>query len=215
MDKSAIILAGNSSTRYNTGNAIFELEGATLLNHIVNVVKKVVDEVIVVANTEERSKAYRELVSAEVKFVIDPYGGERPLAGAVTGFKAAKGKYSLLLSVNNAFVSKEVVSLLFDCSVGKSATIIRFANGEIEPLHAVYNTLRALDAAKQALSTNEFDMLSMIERLRGVRYISTMVIEQLDPELKTFFNVNTPSDLKKAIAMNKSKVMRKKSNNLL
>ena len=41
-------------------------------------------------------------------------------------------------------------------------------------------------------------MRSMIENLRGVRYISTMVLEQLEPGLVTFFNVNTPQDLKKA-----------------
>jgi len=38
----------------------------------------------------------------------------------------------------------------------------------------------------------------MIDNLRGVRYVSTMVLEQLEPDLLTFFNVNTPQDLKKA-----------------
>jgi molybdopterin-guanine dinucleotide biosynthesis protein A len=41
----------------------------------------------------------------------------------------------------------------------------------------------------------------MIEKLRGVRYVSTLVIQQLDPDLRAFFNINTPLDLKKAIAM--------------
>ena len=42
---------------------------------------------------------------------------------------------------------------------------------------------------------------AMIEKLRGVRYVSTLVIQQLDPELRTFFNINTPADLKKAYAI--------------
>jgi molybdopterin-guanine dinucleotide biosynthesis protein A len=41
----------------------------------------------------------------------------------------------------------------------------------------------------------------MIDRLHGVRYVSTLVLEQIDPELKTFFNVNNPIDLKKAEIM--------------
>jgi molybdopterin-guanine dinucleotide biosynthesis protein A len=41
----------------------------------------------------------------------------------------------------------------------------------------------------------------MIDNLHGVRYVSTLVLEQLDPNLATFFNINTPVDLKKAEAM--------------
>jgi len=37
----------------------------------------------------------------------------------------------------------------------------------------------------------------MIENLRGIRYVSTMVLDQMDPRLVSFFNVNTPQDLKK------------------
>jgi len=39
---------------------------------------------------------------------------------------------------------------------------------------------------------------SMVDKLRGVRYVSTLVLQQIDPELRTFFNINTPLDLKKA-----------------
>jgi molybdopterin-guanine dinucleotide biosynthesis protein A len=38
----------------------------------------------------------------------------------------------------------------------------------------------------------------MIENLRRVRYVSTVVLEQIEPKLLTFFNINTPQDLKKA-----------------
>jgi molybdopterin-guanine dinucleotide biosynthesis protein A len=34
-----------------------------------------------------------------------------------------------------------------------------------------------------------------------VRYVSTLVIQQLDPDFRTFFNINTPVDLKKAMSM--------------
>jgi molybdopterin-guanine dinucleotide biosynthesis protein A len=68
-------------------------------------------------------------------------------------------------------------------------------------LHAVYRTKAALEAAKTAVNEGKLNMRAMIEKMRGVRYISTLVIQQLDPDLRTFFNVNTPVDLKRAIAM--------------
>jgi molybdopterin-guanine dinucleotide biosynthesis protein A len=123
------------------------------------------------------------------------------LIGALTGFGAAHGKYALLLPFDTPFVSREVVSLLFELCLGKAAAIPRWPNEQIEPLHAVYQTKLALEAAKSAVSEGKLTMRAMIEKLRGVRYVSTLVIQQLDPDFKTFFNINTPLDLKKAMAM--------------
>jgi molybdopterin-guanine dinucleotide biosynthesis protein A len=89
--------------------------------------------------------------------------------------------------------------------LNKAAVIPRWTNGQIEPLHAVYQTALALEAAKSAVAEGRLDMRGMIERMRGVRYISTLVLQQLDPELRTFFNINTPLDLRKASSMAKSR----------
>jgi len=48
----------------------------------------------------------------------------------------------------------------------------------------------------------------MITRLRNVRYISTLVLQQLDPRLNTFFNINTQADLKRAETLLKSDIKR-------
>ncbi len=203
LNRSAIILAGGSSTRFNTDKGVLKLDGKPLLQYVVDAVKGLVEEVIVVTNTQARADTYAKLVSEEVRFAVDVRESKGPLIGALTGFEEAKGEYSVLLPFDSPFVSKEVLSLLFECSVGKAAAVPRWTNQDIEPLHAVYRTKQALVAAEEALAENELDMQAMVERLRGVRYISTMVIEQLDPDFKTFFNVNTPLDLKKAAVMGK------------
>ena len=79
--------------------------------------------------------------------------------------------------------------------------IPRWPNGYIEPLHAVYQTKLALEAAENALTEGKLKVRALIEKLQGVRYISTIAIQQLDPELLTFFNINTPADLNKAITL--------------
>ena len=197
MDKSAIILAGCSSAKSNIDKAILELNGITILNRVINAVKGLVDEIIIVTNTKERCKTYKKIVSSEVKIAVDAYENRGTLVGAATGFEVASGEYCLLLPVDRPFISKEIVSLLFDCCFGKSAAIPRFTNMEIEPLHAVYHTQSALDTAKKCIEEGEFGMETMINKLRGVRYISSMVIEQLDPTLKTFFRISTPVGSKK------------------
>ena len=203
MDRSAIILAGGSSAKFEGDKGISELNGKPLISHVVNAVSGLVDEVIVVVSSQERADLYATALSPDVRFVVNDYELKGTLVGALAGFEAAKGEYSALLPFDSPFVSSEVMSLLLDCSVGKAAVIPRSTDMECQPLHAVYHTKQALQAAEEALAENEFDVQAMVDRLRGVRYMSLMVIEQLDPDLKTFFSVRTPFELKQAAVMGK------------
>jgi len=204
LDRSAIILAEGSQGKFSEDKGLLKLDNKPLLNHVVDAVKGIVGEVLVVTSSKEQSDLYAKMVSsANVRFAISIDEPKDPLAGALTGFEAAQGNYSLLLPFDAPFVSKEVVSLLFDCCIGKSAVIPRWPDRQIEPLQAVYHTGQALEAAKEALACGELDMEAMVCKMRGVRYLSTLVIEQLDPDFRTFFTVNTPLDLKKAVVMKK------------
>lgn len=201
MNKSAIILAGGVSSRFGEDKGIVKLAGKPLLRYVIDVVYPVVEEIIIVTRTMERAKVYRELVPPSVRFIADEYETTGPLVGSLTGFTAAKGKYCVVLPFDTPFISRELVSLLFDLCVGRSAVIPRWPNGQIEPLHAVYRIDAAKAAAEATLAEGRLDMRGMIERMRSVRFLSTLVISQVDPELRNFFNINTPLDLKRAEAM--------------
>jgi molybdopterin-guanine dinucleotide biosynthesis protein A len=203
LDRSAIILADGYLNKFDCDKGQLQLNGKPLLNHVIDAVEGLVDEVIVVTDSQDRADAYAAIVSSKVRFVIDVCASKGPLIGALAGFEAANGEYSALLPFDSPFVFQDVLTLLFDCAVGKAAAIPRWTNQEIEPLYAVYNTKQALKAAKEALTENQLDLDIMVEKMRGVRFISTMVLEQLDPDLKIFFSINTPLDLKKAAVMGK------------
>jgi molybdopterin-guanine dinucleotide biosynthesis protein A len=206
LDRSAVILAIDSQGMFSEDKAHLKLDNKPLLNHVVDAVKGLVDEVLVVTSSKEQADFYTKIVSStNVQFAISIGDTQGSLAAALTGFEAAHGNYSLLLPCDAPFVSKEVVSLLFDLSAGKSAVIPRWPSNDCEPLQAVYHTGRASEAARKALAAGEVDVGAMIACLRGVRYVSTLVIEQLDPDFRSFFRVNTPLDLKKATVMKKPK----------
>ncbi len=201
MNRSAIVLAGGFSSRFGQDKGVLELANKPLIRHVVDAVGPVVDETIVVTNSEERVTKYAKFMNSEVKFAVDVGELRSPLIGALTGFGAARGEYSLLLPFDTPFVSRKVVSLLFELCRNKVAVIPRWPNGYIEPLHAVYQTKHALEAAETAVAEGKLQVRAMIENLREIRYVSTLVIQQLDPKLLTFFNVNTPADLKSAMDM--------------
>jgi len=198
MKTSAIILAGGFSKRFGRDKGLIELAGKPLIIHVLDRVSKVVNETLVVVSSEDQRDAFTTLTRSKTKVVTDKYSLRSPIVGALTGFEKALGEYSLLLPCDTPFVSKEIASLLLDLCVGRSAVIPRWPNRYIEPLHAAYHTKSALNASETAYKEKKLDLRSMIANLGGVRYISTLVFQQIDPKLMTLFNVNTPEDLRKA-----------------
>jgi len=198
LQKSAAILAGGFSRRFGKDKGLVALAGKPLILHVIDRVSKVVDEVLVIVSSKDQKNKFETILGEKANLVIDKDDSQSPLVGAITGFESAKGEYLLLLPCDTPLISTQILQFLLDMCTNRSAAIPRWTSGYIEPLQAVYHTKSALTAAKTALAQGNMNMRSMIDNLRGVRYVSTMVLEQLEPDLLTFFNVNTPQDLKKA-----------------
>jgi len=201
LDKSAIILAGGFSSRFGQDKGLLQLAEKPIIRHILDVVDTIVDESIIVVSSKSQAEKYSHVVDSRINVFIDEEDAHGPLMGALTGFKRACGRYSLLLPCDTPFLSKDALSLLLELCINRNAVIPRWPNGYIEPLQAVYRTKPACEAAKNALSEGRLNVRSMVDRLRGVRYVSTLVLQELDPELRTFFNINTLMDLKRAELM--------------
>lgn len=183
-----------------------KLADKSLISYVVDKAISVVDDVTVVVNSETQKRKIAEVINEKVRIMVDQADVQTPLAGALTGFEAAQAEYAILLACDTVFLSPEILSLLLEVSANRSAAIPRWPNGNIEPLHASYHAPTAAKAAKTAIENGKFDMRAMVDNMRNVRYISTMVLRQLDPKLTTFFNINSPNDLGQAEAIIKHHV---------
>jgi molybdopterin-guanine dinucleotide biosynthesis protein A len=201
LNRSAIVLAGGLSSRLGQDKGLQRLSNKPLVRYVLDTIKGLADETFVVVSSKAQAKSYENVVNSDTRVLIDSSNMRSPLVGASTGFESVHGSYCVVLSNDVPFVSRDVLSLMFELSAGKSAVIPRWPNGFIEPLQAVYQTELARQAAKEALNEGKLRMQAMVDKLHGVRFVSTLVLSQLDQELKTFFNVNTSSDLRKAEIM--------------
>jgi len=193
-----VILAGGFSQRFGQNKGLIELSGKPLVLHVLDKALHIVDEVVVVVSSDAQRRAFSCALHDEVDVTVDKYEKQSPLVGALTGFERVRGKHSLLLPCDTPFISNRVLSLLLDLCINRNAAIPRWPNEYIEPFQAAYHTQSALRAAETALEEKKLDMQSMILHMTRVRYISTLVLRQMDPKLLTFFNINTPEDLKRA-----------------
>lgn len=195
---SAVVVAGGVSKRFGQDKGLIRLARKPLILHVLDKLTTIVDDVVVVVNSEDQRRKFVEEIERPFRILIDRAQVRTPLAGALAGFETIQNEYTLLLACDTPFLSSDILNLLLELCANRTAAVPRWPNGNIEPLQAAYQVKRATKAAKAALEEGELDMRSMIGNLQNVRYISTIVLQQLDPKLRTFFNINTLNDLKEA-----------------
>ncbi|MEM0083688.1 MAG: molybdenum cofactor guanylyltransferase [Candidatus Nezhaarchaeales archaeon] len=199
MDRTAIILAGDSPETFGSNKGLIQLAKKPMITHIIGRIQNFVNEIIICLKDDSQMHSYSQVIPKETRLVVDEREfPECPLRGAYTGLLNAESDYSVILPCDTPFVSGRVIDLLFDAAVGVKAAVPRWPDDNIEPLQAVYKTRDATDAARRALEGSCYSMRAMISLLKSVRYISTLVIKEIDPKMYTFMNINTPLDLRRA-----------------
>jgi molybdopterin-guanine dinucleotide biosynthesis protein A len=197
--RAAIVLAGGESSRFGSSKALAVLAGKPLVYHVTQRLAKVVDEILVIIGYGESKAAYEAVLPSSVSVMNDEREAKTPLIGFVTGLGAASSNYALVSACDIPFVNEEVVELLFQRASDVDAAIPRWRNGDIEPLEAVYKTASTLKAARAALVPSGLRLREMIRKLAQVEYVSVEDdIAPVDPNLRTFFNVNTKEDMASA-----------------
>ncbi len=198
MDYSAIILSGGYSERFGKDKGFIDLMGKPLIQHVIDAVSSVTTEIVIVVSTEKQLETYSNAFSDFTKVIVDEKFGKSPLIGALTGFHNTNNDYVFLLPCDTPLISKALLKLLVDASLGRSAVIPKWPNRYIEPLQAIYNRKEAYAAASEAFNNKSLNMRAMISKLNNVLFLSTTTISNIDTELHTFHNVNDSSDLRMA-----------------
>jgi molybdopterin-guanine dinucleotide biosynthesis protein A len=197
-----ILLAGGLGSRLGSDKALQPVAGKPLIRHIIQRVSGLSDEFFVVTARNASRSEYSAILPDFISVISDEPKGKSPLVGIVTGLRAAKSQYAVVLSCDIPFVNRRVIELLLDRASGADAVIPRWREGHLEPLQAVYRRDPVLREAEQALAKGRLSPIDAINNLARVVYVSIEdEIESIDPGLRTFFNVNTKQDVATAEMM--------------
>lgn len=205
---SAIILAGGQGSRLGLAGrpkALVELCGRPMISYVLEVAERLSRDVVVVVSSPEQAEALESSGAlGDARLIVDDadLGPPCPLLGLITGLSAAREQVALALACDTPFLSRDVLAFLAEVISYMNAAVPSWPNGYVEPLQAAYRVWAARRAGERVLKAGEeVSMRAFLAELGRVRYISTRVLEQLDPTLNTFFNVNTPADLARAEIM--------------
>lgn len=197
LEAGAVILAGGESKRIGKFKALIRLNGRPLVTYVVEKAVKLFDEVVV-AGSRGKTRELKVVLPPNVRVIEDSVEGQGPLVGIVSGAEEVSREYMAVLPCDSPFIKPEVLNLLYKRCVDFDASIPRWPNGYIEPLHSVYRTNAALSAGLQALKAGRYRVEDMISRLDKVRYVDVEYFRRIDADLLTFFNINRVEDLWRA-----------------
>lgn len=194
MSLSALILAGGKGKRMGfQEKALLDIDGRPLISYVIRRLEKVVGDIII----SVRDKAQKELLMSvlpEYAYVCDIHKNTGPLSGIISGLSACKEEYCFIAACDMPFINEKIVEMLFDMSKNHDAAIVRRENGRIETLHAVYKCRPMILETNRAIINGETKILAPINRMK-VNYVEIGSIRKIDPDLRTFININTPEDL--------------------
>ncbi|MGH9922681.1 MAG: molybdenum cofactor guanylyltransferase [Nitrososphaerales archaeon] len=190
-----IVLAGGRSSRMGRNKALIQIKGKEMLLWVVEGLNPVVSEIIVVAKDESAQSSYRKIVPHNVKIFTDIMELEGPLVGMYTAFLETKSEYAYVHPIDSPVINKSVIQYLLQKADGYDASIVKWNDGTIEPVHAVYKVRTGLAGAKSALEHGDSSAKVLASKLENVNYIPVDDLRKFDDKLVSLLNVNTPQEL--------------------
>ena len=197
---SALILAGGKGSRLGyQEKALIDINGEPLMAIIIKRLEKVVNNILISVRDRAQGELLGShlsgLVNISYKFAYDAYKETGPLAGMLAGLHVCEDKYCFVAACDMPFINEKVVKMLFKESEHYDAAIPRWDDGFLEPLHAVYRREPMIRETKKAIEKGETVILAPVFKL-NVKYVPVDDIKKIDPELRTFININTYEDIK-------------------
>jgi molybdopterin-guanine dinucleotide biosynthesis protein A len=186
-DCTALILAGGDSRRMGQDKAALVLDGKTLLERVTATMQQVFPKVVV---------SVRQLRGGVVvPQVCDEQEASGPLAGLIAGLSQVDTPWVFAVACDMPFVTPAIVNRLAELRNGFQA-VVPVVGGYQQPLAAFY-AASALETMRASLAAGDRSLRGTLEKLE-VRYVNEAELRECDPQLRSFFDLDTPQDFQAA-----------------
>ena len=189
-----VILSGGLNTRFDGENKAFiSVGGRRIIDRLLDVFSDLFDEIILVTNHPEL------FLQWDLTIVTDIIDLRSSLTGIHTGLFYSNNPYAFFSACDTPFLKKELVEILVKQIEQKIDIIMPETAAGFEPLCAIYSK-RCLKPAEDHLKANKVK-IQWAFRSNRIKNIPENQLRTVDPELRSFLNINTPEDLVRAQEM--------------
>jgi molybdopterin-guanine dinucleotide biosynthesis protein A len=178
------------------GRAKAELEfaGSTMLDRVVGTMARVFRQLIV-SVAKPHSYAWE---SSDARVIVDEIPNRGPVPALEQALREIRFDCAFVCSCDVPMVSGELARTLCEM-LGDYDALIPQVDGKLQMLHAVYRKEVAQGLAAMRVR-GEFRLREVLNFVKA-RIVPEDEIRALDPELLSFFNVNTPDDYQRALML--------------
>lgn len=181
-DVTGVLLAGGKSQRMGQDKALLQLDGKTLFERSLSLLKQFFFHILIAGDRPDLSRPC-------IPAVPDIYPGSA-LGGLHAGLKAAKTDWIFAAPCDMPYPDARIVERLLAERSGFDAVVPRTSEG-YEPVFALYHK-NCLLPMEQLLCRNQFRIYDFYQRIR-IRYLDP-------PDLpegweRSLINLNTPAQL--------------------
>lgn len=169
--------------------AFVEVGGIPIIERALKVLKGLFDEVFIVATQPE---PYAHL---GCPIHIDLLPGNDSLGGVHAALSYASSEVCFLCACDMPFLNPQLIRYLAELAPGADAVVPKSPDG-LQPLHAIY-TESCLPAIEESIAAGELKLADLIS-LVNVRVVEGAELAELDPDGRSFFNINRMDDLEEA-----------------
>lgn len=191
---SGIILSGGLNTRMKGKNkALFSVGSHTILDRLYNTFQELFDEVLLVTNDP------LQYLSWDLTIVTDLFSIRSALTGIHAGLFHASASHAFITACDTPFLKKELIMALLEEIEPKWDVIMPVTEKGNQPLCAIYSK-RCIKPIERQLKNQDPKILKFFPEVK-VKEIPEARLRKVDPDLASFFNINTPEDLTAAEKM--------------
>jgi len=192
----AIILSGGQNSRIRTNKALLRLGNRSVIEWILESLRPIFVEILIVTNDFE---SYRGL---GCQLIPDLFPARGSLVGLYSGLTVSPSQYNFLVACDMPFLNQRLINYLVELTqqdLDSIDLLIPRTEKGYQPLHAIYSR-NCLPMIKRQLEANNFRILDLLPRLR-LKEVDQEELIRFDPQLLSFFNINTPEDWNYALAV--------------
>ena len=191
-----IVLAGGGSQRMGVDKCMLDLGGRTLLQRAVDALEVVADEVVTVTGGGRPPPPVRS--PGSLYHAVDSIADGGPLVGILAGLEATSAPVAVAVACDLPFVRPELLRLLLDRVAEGARFVVPMYEGQPQLLCSAWQG-DAAPLLRARVEAGDRAVHAMVDAL-DAELVPPEVWREVDPEGRSFVNVNTPEDLAEARA---------------
>lgn len=187
-----IVLAGGPSSRMGgKPKCMMRINGKRIMPLLLKKFSHCFSEILIATRNP------LPFLTMGVPLALDKVAFQSPLAGIHGGLTFCVAPHAFIAPCDVPFLKVELIRLLLERVTPEADVVVPVVDGHPMPLCAVYSK-RCLPFIKEQLSRGDNKITDFFDKVNVVK-VEEKDLTSVDPDLDSFFNLNTPADMRQAI----------------